>query len=60
MGMNPADHGISSQDYNLNTRITGNTVSNPGEGLSENFEINTVGINNFSSWLFISNINKIY
>ena len=49
MGMNPADHGINSQDYNLNTRITGNTVSNPGEGLSENFEINTVGINNFSS-----------
>jgi hypothetical protein len=37
--------------------MTGNTVSNPGEGLSENFDINTVGVNNFSSWLYL-NINK--
>jgi hypothetical protein len=27
-------------------------VSNPGEGLSENFEINTVGANNFSGWFY--------
>ena len=49
MEMNPPDHAFSSQDYNLNSRLTGNTVTNPGEGLSENFEINTVGNNNFSS-----------
>jgi hypothetical protein len=49
MGMNPADNAFNSQDNNLNSRMTGNTVSNPGEGLSENFDINTVGVNNFNS-----------
>ena len=50
IGMNHPGNTLGTQDNNLNinTRITGNTVSNPGEGLSENFEINTVGANNFS------------
>ena len=50
IGMNHPENTLGTQDNNLNinTRITGNTVSNPGEGLSENFEINTVGANNFS------------
>ena len=48
--MNHPENTLGTQDNNLNinTRITGNTVSNPGEGLSENFETNTVGANNFS------------
>ena len=49
MGMNPVDNAFNSQENNLNSRMTGNTVSNPGEGLSENFDINTVGVNNFNS-----------
>ena len=36
-------------DNNINTRITGNTVSNPGEGLSENFNVNTIGSNNIAA-----------
>ena len=50
IGMNHPENTLGTQDNNLNinTRITGNTVSNPGEGISENFEINTVGANNFS------------
>ena len=50
IGMNHPENTLGTQDNNLNinTRITGNTVSNPGERLSENFEINTVGANNFS------------
>ena len=39
----------TSQENNVNSRMTGNTVTNPGEGLSENFDINTIGANNFSS-----------
>ena len=36
----------NAEEYNLNTKMTGNTVSNPGEGLSEHFNINTIGSNN--------------
>ena len=49
MGMNPGDNAFNSQENNINSRITGGTVTNPGEGLSENFDINTVGANNFNS-----------
>ena len=49
MGINPAENGFTSQENNMNSAMTGNTVTNPGEGLSENFDINTVGANNFSS-----------
>ena len=49
MGMNPGENAFNSQENNLNSRMTGGTVTNPGEGLSENFDINTVGVNNFSS-----------
>ena len=48
IGMKNQENSLGTQDNNLNTKITGNTVSNPGEGLSENFQINTVGANNFS------------
>ena len=48
IGLNHQENILGTQENNLNTKITGNTVSNPGEGLSENFEINTVGANNFS------------
>ena len=34
------------EDNNINVRMTGNTVSNPGEGLSEHFNVNTIGSNN--------------
>ena len=49
MGLNQPDNAFNSQENNINSGITGNTVTNPGEGLSENFDINTVGANNFSS-----------
>ena len=49
LGMNPSDNVFSSQENNVNSGMTGNTVTNPGEGLSENFDINTVGANNFNS-----------
>ena len=48
MGLNQPDNAFNSQENNINSRITGNTVTNPGEGLSENFDINTVGANKFS------------
>ena len=46
--MNHQENSLGTQDNNLNTKMTGNTVTNPGEGLSENLDINTVGANNFS------------
>ena len=49
MGLNQPDNAFNSQENNINSGITGNTVTNPGEGLSENFDINTVGANNFST-----------
>ena len=49
IGMNPPDNTLNTQENNLNSGLTGNTVTNPGEGLSENFDINTIGANNFSS-----------
>ena len=49
IGMNPPDNALNTQENNLNSGLTGNTVTNPGEGLSENFDINTIGANNFSS-----------
>ena len=48
MGLNHQENVLNTQENHLNTKITGNTVTNPGEGLSENFEINTIGANNFS------------
>ena len=48
IGMKNQENSLGTQDNNLNTKMTGNTVSNPGEGLSDNFQINTVGANNFS------------
>ena len=48
MGLNHPENAMGSQENNLITRMTGNTVTNPGEGLSENFEIKTIGANNFS------------
>ena len=47
-GVPGLDNSKNGDDNNSNMRKTGNTVSNPGEGLSENFNINTVGSNNFS------------
>ena len=49
MGLNSPENAFSSQENNVNTRLTGNTVTNPGEGLSEKFDINTIGANNISS-----------
>ena len=49
MGLNSPENAFSSQENNVNTRLTGNTVTNPGEGLSEKFNINTIGANNISS-----------
>ena len=49
MGLDQPDNAFNSQENNINSGITGNTVTNPGEGLSENFDINTVGANNFST-----------
>jgi hypothetical protein len=48
MELNHQENVLNTQENHLNTKITGNTVTNPGEGLSENFEINTIGGNNFS------------
>jgi len=47
-GVPGLDNSKNGDDNNSNMRKTGNTVSNPGEGLSENFNINTVGSNNFA------------
>ena len=33
-------------NWNVNTKVTGNTITSPGEGLTENFNVNTVGSNN--------------
>ena len=48
IGINSPE-AFTSQENNVISRLTGNTVTNPGEGLSENFEINTIGANNFST-----------
>ena len=42
MGLNQPDNAFNSQENNINSGITGNTVTNPGEGLSENFDINII------------------
>lgn len=44
-GMEGLDNNNGEDNY-INSKMTGNTVSNPGEGLSENFNINTIGSNN--------------
>ena len=49
MGLNSPENAFTSQENNVISRLTGNTVTNPGEGLSENFDINTIGANNFST-----------
>ena len=33
-------------NWNMNSKVTGNTITSPGEGLTENFNVNTVGSNN--------------
>jgi hypothetical protein len=51
-GPGRAMEGIESNgnaaENNVNTRMTGNTVSAPGEGLSEHFNVNTIESNNIS------------
>jgi hypothetical protein len=44
-GIPGTDINGNEEDNNANMRITGNTVTSPGEGLSENFNVNTVGSN---------------
>ena len=45
-GMEGIDNNGNGEENHANTRMTGNTVSNPGEGLSENLNVNTIVINN--------------
>ncbi len=45
-GMEGIENNGNAAKNNINTRMTGNTVSAPGEGLSENFHINTIESNN--------------
>jgi len=47
-GLPGLDNNSKNGEDNSNMRMTGNTVSNPGEGLSEHFNVNTIGANNFS------------
>ena len=47
-GIPGVDDNGNGEDNNANMRITGNTVTSPGEGLSENFNINTLRSNNIS------------
>ena len=49
MGIEGIENNENGGDNNINTRMTGNTVSNPGEGLSENFNVNTIGSNNIAA-----------
>ena len=44
----PGGDNNGNEDNNVNMRITGNTVTSPGEGLSENFNVNTVSSNNIA------------
>jgi hypothetical protein len=46
--MEGIENNGNGEDNNANARMTGNTVSNPGEGLSENLNVNTIGSNNIS------------
>jgi hypothetical protein len=45
VGLEEVDNNENDADKNLNTDMTGKTVTNPGEGLSENFNVNTFGSN---------------
>ena len=45
VGLEEFDNNENDADKNLNTDMTGKTVTNPGEGLSENFNVNTFGSN---------------
>ena len=45
VGFEEVDNNENDGDKNLNTDMTGKTVTNPGEGLSENFNVNTFGSN---------------
>ena len=47
-GIPGVDKNENGEDNNANMRITGNTVTSPGEGLSENFNVNTVSSNNIA------------
>ena len=51
IGIEGIENNDIGGDNNVNTRMTGNTVSNPGEGLSENFNVNTIGSNNAAFFL---------
>ena len=46
--MEAIENDENGGENHVNTRMTGNTVSNPGEGLSENLNVNTIGNNNIS------------
>jgi uncharacterized protein YlxW (UPF0749 family) len=46
VGIEDIENNGDGADNNINARLTGNTVSNPGEGLSERFNVNTIGSNN--------------
>ena len=46
VGIEDIENNGDGADNNINARMTGNTVSNPGEGLSERFNVNTIGSNN--------------
>ncbi len=48
VGIEGIDNNGNEADNNVNTKRTVNTISNPGDGLSENFNINTIGSNNIS------------
>ena len=48
VGIEDIENNGDGADNNINARLTGNTVSNPGEGLSERFNVNTIGSNNIA------------
>lgn len=48
VGIEDIENNGDGADNNINVRMTGNTVSNPGEGLSERFNVNTIGSNNIA------------
>jgi len=49
VGFGDIDNEENENEKNINTRLTGNTVSNPGDGLSEKFNYNTIESNNIHS-----------
>ena len=45
VGLEETEKNENDTDKNMNTGMTGKTVTNPGEGLSEHFNVNTFGSN---------------